>query len=468
MGLIRVGTGPNGPSTVTVQLGTDSPIACGLIGPGQIGPKWVSPTRLTDNIKIAATEMDKEDRISYLPRNVIDHIFELLPVEDVARTSILSTKWRYIWAMLPNLVLDDLFCNKLASRSQYVFGQTIDKILLQHIGDIVKFDLDMSRVQQSPCPDIDRWILYATRNGVKKLKLNMPKCSTYKLPSYIFNCPTLTKLKLFNCATKLPKSFLGFQSLTTLLLGKVTFVSTTEVCVINAPLLVNLTLMDCNGTQYFNIVSAGLKSLCFRDSHSNIDLSCFMICKKLTYLYLEVGNYSTPAERLTLEKFLLSLTTLEVLTLCSLELELLSAGAVPKGLPFTLNCLWHLHLGVNFNHIGQTYYALELIKSSPNLSKLEIWVSDSCDSAEAVLKYIDAPTYLDQPLNKLKDVTVHYFTGSKTELFFIKLLLARTPSLVRMSIDPCGSLEEWKIAIELMRFPRASPKAELFYLTNVD
>ncbi|WMV53802.1 hypothetical protein MTR67_047187 [Solanum verrucosum] len=52
--------------------------------------------------------MDNEDRISYLPRNIIDHIFELLPVEDAARTSILSTKWRYIWATVPNLVLDKL------------------------------------------------------------------------------------------------------------------------------------------------------------------------------------------------------------------------------------------------------------------------------------------------------------------------------------------------------------------------
>ncbi|XP_059309727.1 F-box/FBD/LRR-repeat protein At1g13570-like isoform X2 [Lycium ferocissimum] len=411
---------------------------------------------------MAAAEMDKEDRISYLPRNVIDRILELLPVEDAARTSILSTKWRYIWAMLPNLVLDKPFCKKVAARSDCVFNAIVDKILLQHLGDVLKFDLDVSAVQ---CPDIDRWMLYVTRNGVKKLKLNMSKDSTFKVPSYIFNCPTLTKLKLFNCVFKPPKSFRGFPNLTTLYLEKVTFVSTTEIINVS---LVNLTLMHCNGTQYLNIVSAGLKSLYYCESHCNLDLNCFINCKKLTYLYLEVLNYSTPAERLTLEKLLLSLTTLEKLTLCSQELELLSAGAVPKGLPFTLNCLWHLHLGVDLGQIGQTYYALELIKSFPNLSKLEIWVQGRDDIVEADLKYIDAQTCLDRPLNKLKDVTMHYFVGSKAELFFIKLLLARTPSLERMSIEPAGSLEEWNIAIELMRFPRASPKAELWYLTNVD
>ncbi|KAH0711704.1 hypothetical protein KY290_007343 [Solanum tuberosum] len=345
--------------------------------------------------------MDNEDRISYLPRDINDHIFELLPVEDAARTSILSTKWRYVWATVPNLVLDKLFCNKLALRSRYILKQTIDEILLQHIGNIVKFDVDISGVELSLCPNIDGWILYATRNNVKELKLNMPNDSTYK----------------------------------------------------------------CNGTQCLNIVSAGLEYLFYDESRCNLDLSCFMKCKQLTCLYLKVENYSMPFERLTLEKLLLSLTTLEILLLSSFELELLSAGEVPKTIPFKLNFLYHLHLGVNFTQISQTYYAFELIKSCPNLSKLEIWVNNSSDTVEAVLKYIDTPTFLDQPL---KDVTVHYFKGSKIELFFIKLLLACIPSLVRMSIIPVGSLEDWNIGIDLMRFPRASPKAELFYLKNVD
>ncbi|KAH0678106.1 hypothetical protein KY284_019191 [Solanum tuberosum] len=134
---------------------------------------------MSQESKRTVFEDDRGDRISSLPSNVIDCILEFLPVQDAARTNILSKKWRYIWAMLPNLKLDNLFCNKLASTSQYVFEQTIDKILLQHIGDIVKFDLDLSGVELTLCPDIDRWTLYATRNGVKKLKLEMTKDGTY-------------------------------------------------------------------------------------------------------------------------------------------------------------------------------------------------------------------------------------------------------------------------------------------------
>ncbi|XP_075082847.1 F-box/FBD/LRR-repeat protein At1g13570-like isoform X2 [Nicotiana tabacum] len=404
-------------------------------------------------------EKDREDRISTLPRNVIDGILELLPVEDAARTSILSNNWRYIWAMLPNLVLNKLFCNKLAARSQYVFKDTIDKILLQHSGDIVKFVLDVSAIVLFPYPDIDRWMIYVTRNGVKELTLKS-NYTTYNVPSYVFNCPTLTHLELLNCVFKPPISFLGFPNLVTLRLEKITFVPTPEFCVINAPLLVNLTFMYCNSTKYLNIVSSRLNSLVVRESHYDIELSCFMNCKNLAALYLATNN-PISAERSKLEKLLLSLPIL----------QLLSAGAVPQELPFTLNCLWNLILGVNIGQMGQISYTLELIKSSPNLSKLEIWVNATSVTVEAVSEYLDTADCLNQPLNKLKYVVIHLFKGSKTELFFVKLLFARCPSLKSMSIKQAkasGSKEERNIVIELARFPRASPEAELLYFPCSD
>ncbi|XP_059317746.1 F-box/FBD/LRR-repeat protein At1g13570-like [Lycium ferocissimum] len=414
-----------------------------------------------------AVEGDTEDRISALPRNVIDGILSLLPVHDAARTSILSKNWRYIWAMLPNLVLDNHFCNKLALKSQSVLKETVDEILLEHLGYIVKFVLDMSGTHLTSSAHIDRWMRFVTRNNVKELILDMPDNSTYKLPSHVFNCPTLSYLELCNSLFKPPNSFLGFQNLINLYLNKVTFVSTPDFPVINAPLLVKLTLTHCNGTQNLNIVvSSRLKYLSVRESHYNLDLNRFMTCKKLTCLYLAVESPIPADKRSTHEKIIFSLSTLEVLTLASHFLELLSAGAVPNGLPITLNCLWHLRLGVNFSKLGQTSYTLELIKNSPNLRKLEIWDNTTSDPAKAVMKYLDTPACLDRTLNKLRDVSVHHFRRSKTVLSFVKLLFAHAPSLLRMSIMPTkasDSKEELNIATELMRLPRVSPKAELCY-----
>lgn len=54
--------------------------------------------------------------------------------------------------------------------------------------------------------------------------------------------------------------------------------------------------------------------------------------------------------------------------------KLSNARIVLNGQPSMFNCLWHLCLGIDFGKMGQISYALQLIKSSPNLSKLDIWV----------------------------------------------------------------------------------------------
>ncbi|XP_059308695.1 F-box/FBD/LRR-repeat protein At1g13570-like [Lycium ferocissimum] len=440
--------------------------------------------------KRAAAEVEREDIITALPRNVVDRILELLPVRDAARTCVLSKKWRDIWVSLPHLVLDNLFCKKLIAKCQFFYSQrnsesvlreTVDEILLQHIGDIVKFVLDISAVHLSSYDVINGWMRYVTRNGVKELTLKMSDNTTYlityKLPSFVFNCPTLTHLELSNCDFKPPNPFLGFQNVRTLNLEEITFVPTTKFCVINVPLLVGLTLKLCHRTQCLKIVSPQLESLVVRGCH-HLVLNCFMNCKKLSVLGIElekVVDILKHDEISTLEKLLFSVPLLEQLYLGPYVLELLSANIIPDGLPSKLNCLWHLDLGVDFGKVDHTSFALQLIKSSPNLSKLQIWVKGSDDSAETVMKYLETPTCLDQPLNKLDYVTISSFDCSKTELLFVKLLCARTPSLVRMCIEQgiaINSKEERNVTITLMRFPRASTKAELFYFpfeaTNAD
>ncbi|MCD9559240.1 hypothetical protein HAX54_017098, partial [Datura stramonium] len=407
---------------------------------------------------------EREDRISELPGNVIDRILELLPVKDAAKTSILSKKWRYIWGMLPSLRLNKAFCYKLAVKSQPVFKEIVDTILLQHLGAIVKFYLDVSGVRMSSYAHIDRWMHYITRNGVKELYLHMSNNSTYKLPCYVLNCPTLTRLELSNCVFKPPNSFVGLRHLITIRLERITFVPTTEFCVINCPLLVNLALLDCRGAQYLNIIVSSRLEYLVGHKCPCLNLNLFMNCKKLRKLQLEIDeavDNPNPKhdERSTLQKFLLSVAaTLESLQMGLGYLELLTADTVPKGAPFT--CLWELSLGIDFGKQSQISCALQLIKSCPNLSKLQIWVCATSDNVEQVLNYLERPTCLDGPLNKLKYLTINSYECSKIELLFVKLLVARAPTLVRMCIEQekgINSSEEMNIAKDLMCFPRASP-----------
>ncbi|WMV24121.1 hypothetical protein MTR67_017506 [Solanum verrucosum] len=159
--------------------------------------------------------------------------------------------------------------------------------------------------------------------------------------------------------------------------------------------------MFCCGTQYLKMVSPHLGSLVFLVGH-HLMLNCFMNCNKLRLLVIElekVEDNPKHDEISTLEKFLFSFPSLEQLYLGPLVLELLNANIVLDELPPKLNCLWCLHLGVDFNKVDQISYALQLIKRFPNLSKLLITVEGSDENAETIMKH---STCLNRPLNKLE------------------------------------------------------------------
>ena len=45
----------------------------------------------------------EEDRLSSLHESILTRILSLLPTKDAVRTSVLSTKWIYLWTTLTNL-----------------------------------------------------------------------------------------------------------------------------------------------------------------------------------------------------------------------------------------------------------------------------------------------------------------------------------------------------------------------------
>ncbi|KAK4720429.1 hypothetical protein R3W88_010662 [Solanum pinnatisectum] len=185
------------------------------------------------------------------------------------------------------------------------------------------------------------------------------------------------------------------------------FMPSPEFCVINVPRLVKLTLMRCKGTQCLKfVVSSQLKVLVVRYSRFGVDLSCFTNCKDLKHLYLVSTN----------------------------------------------------PIRIERSQLGK------LLSSVPKLEELSLLVIDSTtsDNVEEVLEYLNSTACLNQPLQSLKDVAMHAFEGSKVEMLFIKLLFARTPSLIRMQVNLFDLEKGRDIATELMDFPRASAKAELF------
>ncbi|KAL6221411.1 hypothetical protein ACLB2K_009162 [Fragaria x ananassa] len=167
---------------------------------------------------------DGEDKISQLPDGVLSHVLSFLPTKHAVRTSILSTRWKNIWASVHCLDLEHYYCDERRSRHAG-FVSSIDRVLYCESSDIQRFRLhyyclseDLSR--------IDGWIRTAIRRNVVELdlcvRLQGDNVEKIELPKTIFLCKTLVVLKLnlkSNCFIYAPPESGCFPNLKVLHIG---------------------------------------------------------------------------------------------------------------------------------------------------------------------------------------------------------------------------------------------------------
>ncbi|XP_021814903.1 F-box/LRR-repeat protein At4g14103-like [Prunus avium] len=155
-----------------------------------------------------------EDKISKLPNEVLCHILSFLPTKYAVRTSILSTRWKNVWAFVPNLDFKyveakSYFFNRKKDKSTSAgFLTFVDRVIsLRGSSDIKKFCLHCSYGIKD-FARIDGWIRTAIQHNVVELDLcfeTTDKDLAFELPQFIFMCKTLVVLKLrSNCITNAP------------------------------------------------------------------------------------------------------------------------------------------------------------------------------------------------------------------------------------------------------------------------
>lgn len=129
------------------------------------------------------------------------------------------------------------------------------------------------------------------------------------------------------------------------------------------------------------------------------------------------------------------------------------AAVVPRRLSSTLNNLKRLY--VSLDEVADLSCSLCLIRSSPCLQDLKIEVSIESDNK---VNEVSAG-FSDVTLNYLKTVKLTGIIGTKLDMVLIKLLLAKSPMLVKMLIEPDLQWVEKekgvKILAELTTFQRA-------------
>ncbi|OVA08865.1 F-box domain [Macleaya cordata] len=140
------------------------------------------------------------DRISELPGSVLHHILSFFDLKPAIQTSILSTKWRYVWRSLPFL---NFHCNQFYSfetKRADGFVDFVDHVLnlLDSSSSIRKFHLScFIKIDHSDIEDrLCRWILTALESNVEDLYLLISVGDEFQLPQCLFSCKSLRKLEL--------------------------------------------------------------------------------------------------------------------------------------------------------------------------------------------------------------------------------------------------------------------------------
>ncbi|CAN1158480.1 F-box/FBD/LRR-repeat protein At1g13570 [Linum perenne] len=334
-------------------------------------------------------------RISELPDDVLDRILTFLPIKEAARTSVLSSNWRYQWRSIPHLVFDadfatlsdDYTCNP--DEGNKVMLQ-IYKALLVHQGPIHRFELAIPGMD---CyPQIDQLIPYLSTKSVKELTvlstLTIFSSQDYfseVLPSSVFSILDLNILKLQRYQFVVPPgSMVGFSKLTLLELKEVDIPDNYDffgTLLPHCPLLEELRVFDCTSTIEPLFESASLKALFF---HSCFKTICFKDTSRLSVLsVVDTGKYCYcdddfidgvyDPDMVALFAALPALKQLEL----GIELLLfLSNGHVPYKLPAaSLTNLEVLEIPrLLLDSLPEARVLVCLIMSSPNLRRLTIVV----------------------------------------------------------------------------------------------
>nr|XP_043613823.1 F-box/FBD/LRR-repeat protein At1g13570-like [Erigeron canadensis] len=383
------------------------------------------------------------DIISTLPPSIIETILCFLPIEEAARTSVLSREWRYHWIKIPKLeFIESTFqvltyeaelsvpnqsFHKLSQRKVMTdrckFFYAIYQVLLVHEGPIREFTLSM--IPDNSCVEIDHILRHLSRkNTVKKLKLDLS--FGYKLPSYLFSLSHLTDLHLASCDIDRELTFCGLGNLTSLYVFEVkTSTKTILHLLSNSPLLKTVDLGIAGGT-------------------------------------IDCTDNSTIVDLFKL------LPVVENLSIWCSVVELFIQDMIPwipQELPISLVHLKYLFIDcISFiQRYGLPFLAL-CVRSSPNLEKLKLEIFPDTCLEEYEIRYFTLKDYSDMRLEHLKELEIINLYNREIELDFVKLILATSPVLNKVSIFLNHELsmdEKLQISEILLHSRHASPMAQI-------
>ncbi|CAM8900477.1 unnamed protein product [Rhodiola kirilowii] len=419
------------------------------------------------------TDGSLPDRISDLPNSIIDCILDRLPIRDAVATSVLSYEWMHKWRRIGNLVFDKEFVDDVIFRRtqgepammKHEYCNIIGNILLLHLGPIHKFVLHIPRFGNSlPLDFPGSWMFFISQSKVKELTIEV-RHSQIRLPSYIFHCNELQYLKIRTRTLGLhpPRGFKGFCNLLSLdLFG---FLDGAEISdlVSKCPLLERLSLYRVTLKHPLVIDAHRLR---FLHTYCSKTLLTLKNVPSVTAISLRFGKQDKVVFSDLINTFA-SVPKVETVTLRHLHTIMGLPEDALTSLPTTflnLNSLTLLKIALHSQQC--ILFILCILKSSPNLRKLNLGICQSATSEDkAALHIVDMQSENPRTLNNLLTIKMKGLMGSKVEIMFIKLILSCSPILETMYLTGKNILKEAEFTFmsELLECKRRSLQAQVMY-----
>ncbi|KAK3219834.1 hypothetical protein Dsin_013804 [Dipteronia sinensis] len=175
-----------------------------------------------DGLKIKSKRnFNSMDRFSELPDYIIHQIMSYLPTEESAQTSILSKRWKGLYASYPILDFPDFYTGFSSGKYRTnKFIEFVDASFLRFCQQ--KLPMQKFRLSIDGFDDLkgsfsffDKWIRLAIEKKVEELDFSVQahRRPMYTLPQEIFSAKSMTTLKLGSCKLENPFIMHSLKSL---------------------------------------------------------------------------------------------------------------------------------------------------------------------------------------------------------------------------------------------------------------
>ncbi|KAM0890920.1 hypothetical protein ACQ4PT_026704 [Festuca glaucescens] len=170
---------------------------------------------------VMAPRVDGLDHIGRLPDDLLSNIISRLPTNEAARTMVLSTRWRLVWAATP-LLVDDAHLratNESREMSAFCAVRAVSRCVAAHPGPIRAVRITRTSFDEQEYA-LQRLVASLAAKNVQDLILfNRPWSLDMPLPDDILSCAYLTRLYIgiwrwpFLDTTAHPPAFPNLQEL---------------------------------------------------------------------------------------------------------------------------------------------------------------------------------------------------------------------------------------------------------------